>query len=303
MAMLGYHHPDYKRNTRGCNVHFPYYHSLKDVAKFEARPDDVAICGFPKSGTVWVCSVVGLILHDADPSFLLDGPPLERKVPFLEYCTPLLQKGYRGVDTLEQTTGRRLFFSHLNCDLLPPSLLTSGAKIIYKTRNPKDSLISLHYHHMARPASDYHWVLGQMVDDYSEDTVPFGPYFDHVASFWKHRENPNIFFTSYEALHKNHKKTVQDFAKFLNQPLSDEQIDTIVRLTTFAAMKENPVVNRIDKVAAGIFNFNVAPFMRKGIPGGYADDLTQPQIQKLDNWIALNKKREDLRGMTSLQDY
>lgn len=301
--MLGYHHPDYKKNVQGCNIHYPYYLNVNNVAKFQVRPDDVAICGFPKSGTVWFCSVVGLILNDADPKFILDLPVLEKKVPFLEFCTPQLNQGYRGVDALEQMTGRRLFFSHLKADLLPPALFTSGAKVIYKTRNPKDSLMSLHCHHLARPASQYHGTLDDMVHEYGEDTVPFGPYFDHLASYWEHRDNPNLFFTSYEELQKDQKGTIRQLAKFLGKSMTDEQVDAIAKYTTFEAMKENPVVNRTDKVQAGVFDFKIVPFMRKGKMDSHKDELSAQQIAILDSWISRNKAREDLKDMPSIQNY
>lgn len=36
---------------KGCNVNYPYYLALPDLEQFHAAAQDVAICGFPKSGT------------------------------------------------------------------------------------------------------------------------------------------------------------------------------------------------------------------------------------------------------------
>lgn len=49
----------------------------------------------------------------------------------------------------------------------------------------------------------FHGDLDEVIDSFITDHVEFGPYFEHIASFWSRRnEDPNIFFCSFEQLKK-----------------------------------------------------------------------------------------------------
>ena len=72
---------------------------------------------------------------------------------------------------------------------------------VYIYRNPKDTAVSLYYFLQSQRRINFHGDLEHVVDSFIEDHVEFGPYFEHLASFWSRRhEDPNIFFVSFEEL-------------------------------------------------------------------------------------------------------
>lgn len=54
------------------------------IYNFQARPDDVFICTYPRSGTTWTQEMIWLIANNLDYETALKNSLLER-FPFLEY--------------------------------------------------------------------------------------------------------------------------------------------------------------------------------------------------------------------------
>lgn len=57
--------------------------ALDKIYNFEARPDDVFICTYPRSGTTWMQEMIWLISNDLDYETASKKQLLER-FPFLE---------------------------------------------------------------------------------------------------------------------------------------------------------------------------------------------------------------------------
>lgn len=62
----------------------PTYRNFADkIYNFQARPDDVFICTFPRSGTTWTQEMIWLLANNFDYDTALKNQLLER-FPFLE---------------------------------------------------------------------------------------------------------------------------------------------------------------------------------------------------------------------------
>ncbi|XP_020627277.1 sulfotransferase family cytosolic 1B member 1-like isoform X2 [Orbicella faveolata] len=61
--------------------------------------------------------------------------------------------------------------------------------------------------------------------------VPFGVGFDHVLSWWKHRDDPNILFLTYEGRIKNPADAGDKIAKFIGKEISPQTLDLIDQQT------------------------------------------------------------------------
>ncbi|XP_037074422.1 sulfotransferase 4A1-like [Pollicipes pollicipes] len=102
--------PNYKnplvRHFRHRGTVLTNYHLVNGCvehwARFQARPTDIFVASFPKSGTTWLQEVVWRIVHG--------------------------ETGW---------TTRALIKTHLPYDLLPESV-RAGAKVIYIDRDPRD---------------------------------------------------------------------------------------------------------------------------------------------------------------------
>lgn len=78
-------------------------------------------------------------------------------------------------------------------------LIKEILQIVYHVRHPKDCLITLHHHYMARRGySRYDGQLDSLVDQCVTGNITSGPWFDHYISYWQHRNYANVYICSFE---------------------------------------------------------------------------------------------------------
>ncbi|XP_039333936.1 sulfotransferase 1A1 isoform X3 [Saimiri boliviensis] len=125
--------------------------ALGPLENFRARPDDLLISTYPKSGTTWVSQILDMIYQNGD----LDKchrAPIFMRVPFLEFKAPGVPSG---LETLKDTPAPRLIKTHLPLALVPQTLLDQKVKVVYVARNAKDVAVSYyHFYQMAKVHPD-----------------------------------------------------------------------------------------------------------------------------------------------------
>ncbi|RZC34557.1 Sulfotransfer 1 domain containing protein, partial [Asbolus verrucosus] len=57
--------------------------------------------------------------------------------------------------------------------------------------------------------------------------VVYGPFWEHILSFWKIRDQENILFLKYENMKKDLAKVIQETSTFLGKSVPDEEIQTL----------------------------------------------------------------------------
>ncbi|KAJ7336540.1 aryl sulfotransferase [Desmophyllum pertusum] len=67
-------------------------------------------------------------------------------------------------------------------------------------RNPKDTAVSFYHHYHFIPAIKDPTSWETFFDQFIKGEVSYGLWFDHVLSWWEHRDDPNILFVKYEDL-------------------------------------------------------------------------------------------------------
>ena len=82
-----------------------------------------------RTGASRFSALVGMIMHDADPAYLYQEPDMQEKVPWLEFCTGLAEKGPRGIDQVAMIPPPRAYWTRLAFDGLPPSIHEKQAKV------------------------------------------------------------------------------------------------------------------------------------------------------------------------------
>ena len=65
------------------------------------------------------------------------------------------------------------------------------------------------------------------------------PIIPHMLEAWKVRENPNIYFTTYENMKKDLAKVVKEVASFMEKTLTDEQVNQLLEAVDIKTFRRN----------------------------------------------------------------
>ncbi|TKC33585.1 hypothetical protein EI555_004697 [Monodon monoceros] len=133
--------------------------------------------------------------------------------------------------------------------------------IIYITRNPKDTAVSLFHYYRENPnlpgIETWHelfelFLRGDVfliTNGYTTihfSSVVYGSWFDHVLSWEEHKNAKNILIISYEEMKKDPSKTIKKITAFLGLSMSDGEINQIAWKTSFTEMKNNTTKENCD---------------------------------------------------------
>ncbi|KAL1449724.1 hypothetical protein WDU94_002204 [Cyamophila willieti] len=288
-----------------------YKEFAEDIINMDVRDDDVWVCSFPKTGTTWTQEMAWCIANDLD----FEGAKvfLPERFPFLEH-TPLFD--YRknpemqqqlppyvlnSVKHISNLPGRRFIKAHLPLRLLPKKIQdgSTKAKVIYVTRNPKDTCVS--YFHHCQLLEGYKGNFEDFFKIFLDGLVCFGPFWSHVLEFWEaSKTNPNILFLKYEDMKKDLISVINRTTEFLNKKLSPDQIDILANHLSFESMKNNRATNY--EVVVEINKENnlidkdkceTGSFMRSGKIGGWKALMTNEMSDQIDLWSKQPLKGSD----------
>ena len=65
------------------------------------------------------------------------------------------------------------------------------------------------------------------IEQFLQGEVPYGKYFDHVLSWWAHKDDDNVLVLKYEDMKKDLPSTVATIAKFIGQDISKQLVEEI----------------------------------------------------------------------------
>ncbi|KFK40750.1 hypothetical protein AALP_AA2G036100 [Arabis alpina] len=258
---------------------------------FQARPNDFFVCSYPKSGTTWLKALTFAIAnrscfhHSSNP--LLKHNPHDI-VPFIEAEFPLSRQG---------DDGNTLFSTHIPHGLLPESILKSGCKMVYIWRDPKDTFVSM-WNFFQKERSDNGPLnsLEESFDMFCQGFSLYGPYLDHVLSYWKaYQENPDkIMFLKYETIRADPLPYVKRLAEFMGCGFTDDEekkgvAEEVVNLCSFETLK-NLEANKGESDTKGKKYREDIPsrfypksaYFRKGKVGDWQNYLTPEMAARID---------------------
>ncbi|XP_037084335.1 sulfotransferase family cytosolic 1B member 1-like [Pollicipes pollicipes] len=252
---------------------------LESWKRFQARPKDVIVASFPKSGTTWLQELVWRVVH-GETSVNSGGGAT------LEYRFPLLDEPYADImkmTPIHDMEDPRLIKTHLPYDLLPPSVHTGNAKVLYVSRDPRDVCVS--YYHFFRMINyaEYRGTFQEFRDSFVRGEVMYAPYREHVQGYLRHADT--VLCVTYEQLHADRAAVVRRVAAFLERPVTDAEAESIARHTSFEAMKENPGTNYRHWEKTGMVNVgSEGTFMRKGQVGDWKNYFTEEEGAAFLKW-------------------
>ncbi|XP_078508486.1 sulfotransferase 1 family member D1-like [Lissotriton helveticus] len=266
-----------------------------EVESFKARPDDLLICTYPKSGTTWVSEITDLILNEADTE-KTKRDAIFIRVPFLEFAAPGMQSG---IQLLRDAVSTRLIKTHLPIELLPNTFWENNCKIIYVARNAKDVAVSFYYFHLMSRVHPDPGTWDEFLEKYLAGNVSYGSWYAHVKGWWEKRKDPCVLYLFYEDIMEDPMREIRKISEFLEKDLGDEVLEKIVYHTSFKEMEQN-FMSIYGTIPIVVMDHNVSPFMRKGIVWDWKNHFTVTQNEKFDEDYEKNMAGPSLPFRTEL---
>ncbi|EFN86019.1 Sulfotransferase family cytosolic 1B member 1 [Harpegnathos saltator] len=277
-------------------VQFVFY--AQKIRNLKVYEDDIWMVSFPRTGSHWMQEMIWCIGNNFDyeksrVSFL-------ERCPLLETSSVLIGKQFNDLtnmgDLFEfvvKMPRPRYIKTHLPWELLPKELREKKPKIIYNTRNPKDTCVS--FYHYCRTFHNMQGNFEEFAELMLQDNIPIAPFWKHILPFWKIKDQENILFLTYEEMKQDQVAVIKKTATFLDKNVTDEQIVELCEHLKFSKMTANPSVNMemmLDKTRQNDPNHK---FIRKGKIGDWVNYMSKDLSQRFDKWT-----EEHLRG-TGLQ--
>ncbi|KAL1445949.1 hypothetical protein MTO96_028966 [Rhipicephalus appendiculatus] len=153
---------------------------LRNGLKFRAKKGDLIQATFPKSGTHWLLYITQFILRNG-----------EQMTTYQEFAKGWHSLEYMDINDFSSPLPLRMFATHLTLD---KCTMTAEGKYEFQNGTFED-----------------------FVDTFVSGNFGYGDYFEHVAAGYALREEPNVFFVTYEELKKNTREVALRLAHFLGE--------------------------------------------------------------------------------------
>ena len=242
----------------------------KAFCQFTPQPGDIFIASYPRSGTTWLQMILYQLTTDGD---------MENLTHITEYCPffeqALAMNGPGAFDQIKSKP-RRLFKTHMRYRWTP----LGPAKCIYVARNGKDVLVSWYYHIVN--GRSYRGTFEKYAELFIKGKMFPGSWFKHVAEWYAHRNDPNIFFLTYEDLSNDLAGTVRRIIDFCGLDVAPESLPRILERCSFSYMKEyEPKFSPMAELEM-LMSIKRDAFIRKGKVGGWQEHLSPEQAAEFD---------------------
>ncbi|XP_065294475.1 sulfotransferase ssu-1-like [Dermacentor albipictus] len=301
---------DVYRIQDGLHISCIFHESLVEEAlAYKPKPGDVFIVSFPKCGTTWIQHIVYAIFSDGLP--LKDMDDFLRRAPFLDML---------GSGAVESMPRPGAIKTHLPYSLQPQ---LPEAKYIYVTRNPYDCCVSFYHHTKSIPAYRFaQQPFDKFFDMFVEGKVDFGDYFDHLTSWYEHRNDANVLFITYEELQTDRRAGILKIAEFLGESYGRKlraQPEVLERIFSTSSLKTMKDFNEEFKkwtaraldfigdteklqavsaeAAADLKKPMTGDFVRKGFIGDWKNHFTPDQIRRMKERIAAKTKNSAVMSL------
>lgn len=150
-----------------------------------------------------------------------------------------------------------------------------NAKKICILRDPKDRIVSWHYHQIRRGRKKTWRISDRFIRDYLEDRVR--KEYEHMLAY-----EGEIFCLTYEALSAEPEKTLTKLLRYLGTSTAKDIVRRMIDSASLEALRErDALVSGGHGKKAGVTV--VMSHYRKGIAGDWKNHLTAEQVRLIDS--------------------
>ncbi|GLJ35734.1 hypothetical protein SUGI_0717730 [Cryptomeria japonica] len=257
-------------------------------SEFEARSDDIILASSFKTGTTWIKALVYAILTCKDfdledPAYPLNQTSPHELVPNLEIQ---LYGPFANLTPESVSLFPRVFHTHVPYQALPDSIKSSGCKIIYVARNPKDTFVSLWEMVVNKLDNKNAYVSkDEALEGFCRGFYHSGPFADHVTSYWRERKKRNILCLTYEDLKADPVACIRVLSDFIGSSwVKEEDMKNIARKCSFESLSQIEANKNGELNLRGI-HLRTDSFFREGKVGGWKKSLTAEMNAMMDKMI------------------
>ncbi|XP_063381130.1 sulfotransferase 1B1-like [Cydia fagiglandana] len=287
----------------GCIMPTTYAHEADNVLNMAARPDDVWVVTYPRSGTTWTQELVWLVKNNLDYERALKSD-LVHRFPYLEN-SHIIRVDLAGIapeqrqsftrPSFEQVANApspRFIKSHVPLSLLPANLL--DAKVVYVARDPRDVAVS--FYHLSRAIFNYVGDFKTYWNLFVKDLVFFSPFFPHLKEAWALRHHKNMLFIFYEDMTKDLSSVIKRVASFFGKKFTNEEIAQLCQHLDINNFRKNRKVN--EERLLNAVGTKGETFIRKGKSGTWREHFDEEMSAQAQRWLDENLAGTDLRFPT-----
>ena len=220
---------------------------------------------------------------------VIHGPgSIDKREESLAKVFPCVEANFFGNDALQRVKDAqrpRLIKTHLQANFFERVLAdkSSCPKFIVVLRNPKDLLVSFYHFHRSWPGTTAfpdNWEL--FFEKFKNKSLLYGDYFDHVLSWHRYKDHPNVLTVKYEDMKKDAAAVIKQVGDLVGVTTDDDTAMKIAEETSFDAMKSRPPGKMLPAVGK-----DFKGFFRKGATGTWKEELfTDEQIKCVDDLVA-----------------
>lgn len=276
--------------------------AFRSAINYKPKTGQLFIATYPKCGATWMQQIVDLIFNK--------GKPAENFGEVLQN-SPLLE--LNGADSVDFTYGPGAIKIHLPFNLAPYS---PNAKYIYIARNPRDCCVSFYYHTKCVEAYNFSdGTFEEFFEFFISGKTSFGDYFDHLLSWYEHKDDRNVCFLTYEELKEDARNQIIKIAKFIGDGHYDTLInnpdilENVLKFSSLDYMKSmvNDYINNVSEnfkfmpedapISSGlkalheymrnhgIQTIYKGDFVRKGVVGDWKNYFSAEQEKRMEERI------------------
>jgi len=241
---------------------------------FAHKLGDVWITTYAKSGTTWTQAIMQYMFY-GETKFA----HIFEAVPWPEVGDPNLPI-YTDLKALDSMTRRRAFKSHWPCR--DHQVSNGKSKFIYVWRNGMDVAVSFYHHCIGIRFYNFDGDWDTFCELFLTENVDFGSWWDHVREWWVRVHSPDfngdVLMLTYEEMKEDIEREIRKIAKFVDVELTDEQVQMIIKNSSFAAMKDTEMIT--PTLNDPRFRKSGSNHYRKGIIGDYKNYWKPDQIER-----------------------